>query len=133
MSHFIAGSILLNVLATGIDGQSPTLLATPTPVSHPLTAPAVSNQFHRLVWENGERQCRFVDKGEEGWVELDKDGKVFLQFKELKRNCDYVELSDQKRGYILRLYGDALFIKGGHAEFHKFEEFTQFYTGAWVK
>lgn len=139
MSSIIAGSVLVGLLVVGMDGQSPTLLNTPLPltascpVTHPVAAPVASNQFHRLVWENREQLCRYVDKGEDGWVELDKDGQVFLQFKELKRNCDFVELSDQKRGYILRLYSDALFIKGGHEGFHKFDEFTQFYSGVWVK
>lgn len=96
-------------------------------------ATTTSSENHRLVWEQGERLCRFVDKGEEGWVELDKDGKVFLQFKEMRRNIDFVELFDQKRGYLLRLYKDGLFVKGGRDGFHKFDEFTRLYEGQWVK
>lgn len=139
MSSIIAGSVLVGLLAVGSDGRNPSLwnaplpLAVPCPVANPVAAPVATHQFHRLVWENRDQLCRYVDKGEDGWVELDKDGQVFLQFKELKRNCDFVELSDQKRGYILRLYNDALFIKGGYEGFHKFDDFTQFYGGTWIK
>lgn len=96
-------------------------------------ATTTSSENHRLVWEQGQRLCRFADKGEEGWVELDNDGKVFLQFKEMRRNIDFVELYDQKRGYLLRFYKDALFVKGGKEGFHKFDEFTLLYEGQWVK
>lgn len=133
MSSTIIGSVLLGLLAVRADGQSASPLAANCLVAKPVAAPVATNPSHRLVWENRDQLCRYVDKGEDGWVELDKDGQVFLQFKELRRNCDFVELSDQKRGYVLRLYHDALFIKGGYEGFHKFDEFTLFYSGAWIK
>lgn len=91
------------------------------------------DSHHRLVWEQSDRLCQYVDKGEDGWVELDKDGKVFLRFRELRRNIDFVDLLDQSRGYHLRLYKNAMFIKGGNDGFQKFEDFTKYYDGSWVK
>lgn len=110
----------------GQDFTSRAINRSPRAINH-------STENHRLVWEQGDCLCRFADKGEEGWVELDKEGKVFLQFKEMRRNIDFVELYDQKRGYLLRLYKDALFIKGGNEGFHKFADFTLLYEGHWVK
>lgn len=69
-----------------------------------------SQKHYRLIRENFDQLCRFADKGQDCWVELDKDGKVFLEFKEVRRNCDFVELFDPRRGYQLRLHQDARFI-----------------------
>ena len=88
---------------------------------------------YRLAWRHAEQLCQYVDKGEDTWVELDKDGGVFLQFKETRRNCDFVELQDPSRGYTFRLYKDALLIEGGNKGFLRFEEFTRYCSGAWVK
>lgn len=91
------------------------------------------DQTHRLIWEHTKGLCRYVDKGEDYWVELDRAGKVFLQFKEVRRNVDFVELFDERRGYTLRLYKNAMLIRGGNDGFQKFAEFTSYYEGCWVK
>lgn len=87
------------------------------------------DQTHRLIWEHTKGLCRYVDKGEDYWVELDRAGKVFLQFKEVRRNVDFVELFDERRGYTLRLYKNAMLIRGGNDGFQKFAEFTSYYEG----
>lgn len=91
-------------------------------------AEAAKEAVHRLVWEHGEKLCQFVDKGDEAWVEVDKDGKPTFSFKEARRNCDFVELSDARRGLTVRLYKDAMFMKGG-----PIEDFTKQYDGKWAK
>lgn len=83
---------------------------------------------HRLAWEEAEKECQFVDKGNDTWYELGKDGKPVFEFKESRRNCDFVELNDKRRGLTLRLYKDAMFMKGGPVE-----DFTKYYDGKWVK
>ena len=93
------------------------------------TAAAAPSGVYRLTWEHAEGLCQFVDKGEENWVEVDKKaGTVSFRFKETRRNCDFVELLDRDRGLTVRLYKDALFIKGV-----AFEDFTKYYDGRWVK
>jgi hypothetical protein len=94
---------------------------------------ASQSPHHRLAWRHAEQLCQYVDKGEDTWVELDKDGGVFLQFKETRRNCDFVELQDPSRGYTFRFYKDALLIQGGNKGFQRFEEFTKYYSGEWVR
>lgn len=91
-------------------------------------AKAAKETVHRLVWEHAEKLCQFVDKGDEAWVEVDKDGKPTFSFKEARRNCDFVELSDRSRGLTVRLYKDAMFMKGG-----PIEDFTKQYDGKWAK
>ena len=51
-----------------------------------------------------------------------------FRFKETRRNCDFVELLDRDRGLTVRLYQNALFVKGVG-----FEDFTKYYDGRWVK
>lgn len=84
---------------------------------------------HRLVWEHAEGLCQFIDKGETHWVEVDKKtGTVSFRFKETCRNGDFVELLDHDRGLTVRLFKNALFLKGV-----AFEDFTKYYDGRWVK
>src|SRR5262245_48416075 len=79
-------------------------------------------QTHRLAWEHAERLCQFIDKGSDGWVEVDKAGRPSFHFKEVQRNCDFVELFDTNRGYTLRLYKGAMYIKGGNEGLQRFED-----------
>jgi len=129
MRHAFVGSVIVVLLAMAVYAQQPPRDAS----LHGCCGKIGSPRLHRLVWQNAENLAQFADKGEEYWVELDKDGKVFLQFKEVRRNCDFVELFDETRGYVLRLYDDALFIQGGRDGFAKFQDFTQYYGGRWVK
>lgn len=129
MRHAFAGSVIVVLLAMAVYAQQP-----PDDTSrHGGYGKLGSPHLHRLVWQNAENLAQFADKGEEYWVELDKDGKVFLLFKEVRRNCEYVELFDETRGYVLRLYENALFIQGGRDGFARFQDFTEYYRGRWVK
>lgn len=87
----------------------------------------------RLAWKQSQGLCQFVDKGEGDWAELDKEGKVFQKFKETRRTVDFVDLFDAARGYNIRLYKHSLLIKGGKDGYHRFDDFTKFYDGGWVK
>ena len=80
----------------------------------------------RLAWEHAERVCQFVDKGDDNWAEVDKDGKTTFEFRETRRNVDFIELFDKSRGLTLRLYKNAMYLKVG-------EEFAKYYEGRWVK
>jgi hypothetical protein len=59
---------------------------------------------------------------------LDKVGAISFRFKETRRNGDFVELIDRDRGLTVRLYNNALFVKGVG-----FEDFEKYYDGRWVK
>ena len=133
MRHVIAGSLIVGLLAMALYAGQPQRTAVRTGGGGDTPAAIGSPRLHRLVWQSAENMAQFADKGEDCWVELDKDGKVFLQFKEVRRNCDFVELFDDTRGYVLRLYDDALFIQGGREGFARFQDFTQYYGGRWVK
>ena len=133
MRYAIAGPLIVGLLAMALYAQQPQRDAVPTGARGNTRVVIGSPRLHRLVWQNTENLAQFDDKGEDYWVELDKDGNVFLQFKEVRRNCDFVELFDDTRGYVLRLYDDALFIQGGRDGFAKFQDFTQYYGGRWVK
>ncbi|MBC7964897.1 MAG: hypothetical protein H7Z17_03140 [Fuerstia sp.] len=133
MRNIIVGLAIVALLAVGLYAQDVRQSASMQDRGDQVQATTVVEDTHRLVWENAERLCQFADTGDDCWVELDKDGEVFLQFTERKRNCDFVELMDHSRGYVLRLYKDALFIKGGNEGFSRFEDFTLYYKGLWVK
>ena len=133
MRNMIVGLAIVALVTVGLQAQDVSQSASMRDGGGHARATTAMDDTHRLVWENAERLCRLADKGDDCWVELDKDGKVFLQFEERTRNCDFVELMDHSRGYVFRLYRDALFIKGGNEGFHRFEDFTLYYTGLWVK
>ena len=129
----IVGMVLLGLLAVAVVGQEPPTPIKPevpvTPVPGPIVLPKVvpaPDDSHRLVWENSAWQCQYVDKGDDKWVEIDRaTGAVSFRFKETRRNCDFVELLDQERGYTVRLYKDALFIKGGNDGLARHEDFMK--------
>lgn len=127
MSKIVGGIALAGLLAMALSARGESFALQIETLRSPL------DQTHRLIWEHAEGLCRYVDKGEDYWVELDKGGKVFLQFKEVRRNVDFVELFDERRGYTLRLYKNAMLIRGGNDGFQKFADFTSYYDGRWVK
>jgi hypothetical protein len=133
MNRIFAAMVMTGLLTGGLEGRESRLAVSRLDGKRDRSVTTNSNDTHRLVWEQSQHLCRFVDRGEDGWVELGADDKVFLTFRELRRNLDFIELYDQKRGYQLRLYKDALFMKGGNEGFHKFDEFTQYYGGQWAK
>jgi hypothetical protein len=87
----------------------------------------------RLVWEHAEGLCRYADQGGGNWHEVAKDGSVSFRFIETSRNCDFVDLLDKGRGYTVRLYKDAMLMKGGDDGLQRFDDFTKYYDGRWVK
>ncbi|MEI8381730.1 MAG: hypothetical protein WCJ09_16495 [Planctomycetota bacterium] len=127
MRNIFGGIAIIGLLAATLRASGGPM---PLQIEHQHTA---IDQTHRLIWEHTEGLCRYVDKGEDYWVELDKSGKVFLQFKEVRRNVDFVELFDERRGYTLRLYKNAMLIRGGNDGFQKFADFTSYDEGRWVK
>ncbi len=72
--------------------------------------------------------------GNRQWVEL-KNGTVRFRFVETSRTGDFVELYDSGRGYTLRLYQDAMFIRGGKpgSGLSQFSSFTRLVNGSWTK
>ncbi|WP_020474423.1 hypothetical protein [Zavarzinella formosa] len=118
--------VMFGMLAVMAGAQEPPkVVVTPA-------APA-EESINRLVWEHAEGLCRYVDKGDDVWWEVDNNGVSHFQFKETKRNADFVELIDKNRGYTLRLYKNAMHMKGGIDGVQKLEDFTKYYDGRWVK
>jgi len=90
----------------------------------------VQSQDNRQVWEHTDRL--FKDQGNRSWIETDRQGKVLYTFTEIDRTGDFIEIQDSSRGYTVRLYGNAMYIKGGNKSgLAKFAEFTKFYDGKW--
>jgi hypothetical protein len=87
------------------------------------TQPALAGE--RLVWsyEGGF----FADKDKKNWIEENPTGKYF--FKEVDRNEDYIELYDKSRDCTVRLYKDAMYLKG----LGQFNDFVKLYDGEWTK
>ena len=89
-----------------------------------------STQDKRQVWEHADRL--FKDQGKKRWIETDRQGKALFTFTETDRNSDFIEIQDSSRGYTVRLYGNAMYIKGGsRQDVKKFDEFTKYYDGKW--
>ena len=88
------------------------------------------SQDNRQVWEHTDRQ--FKDQGNRIWIETDRHGEVLFTFTEIDRNSDFIEIQDSSRGYTVRLYGNAMYIKGGNrSDLKKFDDFTKYYDGKW--
>jgi hypothetical protein len=117
MRNTLAGLMMFGLLVAATGAQEPRKDDPAAPVPE---------QVQRLAWEHAERLCQFVDKGEDNWVEVDKDGKTQFQFRETRRNGDFIELIDKNRGLTLRLYKNAMFLKVG-------DDFAKYYDGRWVK
>lgn len=124
-SAMIWGAVV-GLLAVAVVGQAP---AQDSQSGGDKGGPATDG-VRRLVWEHADRLCQFVDKGNEDWVEVNKEGAVTFRFKETKRNFDFVELLDRDRGYTLRLYKNAMYMK---ASGDGSSDFTKYYDGRWVK
>jgi TPR repeat protein len=89
-----------------------------------------SAQDKRHVWEHTDRL--FKDHGNKRWIETDRQGQTLFTFSETDRNSDFIEIQDSSRGYTVRLYGDAMYIKGGtRQDLKKFDQFTKYYDGKW--
>ena len=80
----------------------------------------------RLVWsyEGGY----FRDQDADGWVERNPSGEY--HFKEVRRNREFIELYDCSRDCTVRLYKDAMFLKGFNGEH---PDFIKFYCGRWTQ
>jgi hypothetical protein len=83
-------------------------------------------QVQRLTW--GHSGGYFVDQGGGTWIEKNRLGVPSYRFSEVERNDDYVELYDSSRGYTVRLYDTAMYIRGAN-----FPDFTKYYSGRWLK
>lgn len=112
------------ILGPGPGGPGP-IPSVPPPGMSNMPGP---ESVYRLTWTHAKGLCQFVDKGDENWVELDKVGAVAFRFQETRRNCDFIELHDQSRGLTVRMYQNAMFIRG-----LGFEDWFQYYSGQWSK
>lgn len=84
----------------------------------------VEADMKRLVWSyNGGF---FLDQGNGNWIEKNPTGKY--HFREADRNAEFIELYDGSRPCTVRLYEDAMYIKGG-----VYSDFTKLYDGEWTK
>jgi hypothetical protein len=83
------------------------------------------HHFDRIVWQY--QGGFFKDVGRGRWTESNASGTY--HFQEVNRNRDFVDLWDGSRGFTVRLYDHAMYLKGGN----DYRDFTKFYDGNWTE
>ena len=83
------------------------------------------NDLRRVVWQY--QGGFFKDVGRGRWTESNPSGTY--HFQEVNRNRDFVDLWDGSRGFTVRLYDHAMYLKGGNDH----RDFTKFYDGNWTE
>jgi hypothetical protein len=90
-----------------------------------LTASAAHADTKRLVWTYSGGFFR--DDGNGQWTEKNASGDY--HFREAGRNREFIELRDDSRDCTVRLYCNAMFLKGFNGQH---PNFIKFYEGHWT-
>jgi hypothetical protein len=77
----------------------------------------------RVVWQY--QGGFFKDLGGGRWFEANASGTY--HFREVGRGREFIDLFDASRGMTARLYGNAMYLRGG------FRAFTKLYDGRWTE
>lgn len=74
----------------------------------PRPAPYAGQRRH---WEGTNGVCFVHDPDGNQWQEQDEHGEAFFWFKEHARTTEYIELLDESRDLLIRLYDDRVAVK----------------------
>lgn len=94
-----AGGAILVAAACGAG-----LLVMPRPTATPYTG-------QRMCWEGSNGVCFVHHPDNEQWEEQDEFGQAFFWFVEHGRTPEYIELLDEGRQLLVRLYDDRVAVK----------------------
>ena len=96
-------------------------------VSKPTMPNSTGESDVRTIWIR--RDGQFADAGNGIWVETNNTKTDRAEFKEVKRNADFVEFADASRPMFIRLFPtNAIFSSAGDNG-----QWNQLYEGSWNK